>query len=101
MDSKTIGDIVGFGGLVILPLTIWLLCKTGVIETPQRTRARKWREADAALSAQEEHETLSPEGKLLHKLTEQQAKTEANTRAIFGVIMGGAIGYLVFYFWLF
>lgn len=89
----------------VFPSMIWLIIKSmiasGELETPQQTRSRKWREADAARTAQEEYEALSPEGKLLHKLTEKQAQTEANTNAIYRMMMGGAIGYLVYYFWPF
>lgn len=87
--------------LIFLVGFFWIAIKTGWVETPKKTKERKINEDDEVIRKKEEYESLSPEGKLLHKLTEKQAQTELYTRAIYGAIMGGAIGYLIFYFWPF
>lgn len=96
-----IGDIIGLSGIFVLPLAIWCLVKLGVIETPKMSLERKMREADQEAAEISRYRKLSEEGKLLYKLNKNQEKTEANTRAIYGMLIGGAVGYLVFYFWPF
>lgn len=80
---------------VFFPIIIVIASR---FETPGMTRNRKTKER---LKEAEKYADMTPEVKLLHKLTEKQTQTEANTRAIYAMIMGGAIGYLVFYFWPF
>lgn len=89
----------------VFPPMLWLILKsmiaTGELETPSMTRERKRKEAEQEEAELSRYQNLSEEGKLLYELNKKQAKTEENTRVIYGMIFGGAIGYLVFYFWPF
>ncbi|WP_417386930.1 hypothetical protein [Gimesia sp.] len=92
--------------LVFLVLFLWGCIKfaiwSGLVESPEQTRERKELEkTKSSPLTHDEYQSLSPEGKLLHKMTEKQTQTEANTRAIAAMILGGAIGYLVFCYWPF
>ena len=88
-----------------LALFLWVIVKvltlTGLVETRKQTLERKMREADHEAIEISRYRKLSEEGKLLYELNKKQDQTEANTRAIYGMILGGAVGYLVIYFWPF
>lgn len=51
---------------------VLILTFTGVVESPRKTRSRKWKAADDALAEKERYESLSEEGKLLYEMNERK-----------------------------
>lgn len=58
---------IGMSVVCVLILTF-----TGVVESPRKTRSRKWKAADDALAEKERYESLSEEGKLLYEMNERK-----------------------------
>lgn len=71
-------------------------------ESPKTTRERnrliEQQEAEDEAREISYYRSLSEEGKLLYDLNQKQEKTEAYARSIYGAIVGGAVGYLIYYF---
>lgn len=85
------GQVIGIASLVGLPIFIFILVKAGVIESPGKTKARKWREADEALTAKEEYDSLPPQAKLLYKMNQNLESINHHVRALYFFIIWGAI----------
>ncbi|QDU53544.1 hypothetical protein [Gimesia panareensis] len=99
--SKNTGVLILLGLIAFGIGVLAILDHTGLLtewfDLPSEHQRRKIREQKET----ERFENLSEEGKLLYELNKKQEMTQKNLRIIIGMIFGGAIGFLVFFFWPF